>query len=369
MNTEERVLLALRRGEPDRVPVFIYLNPYTDNEFTGDSSYAGVLEACRQYADVIYDWGFPTGFFCSAAELPSESRDIGSGVTEHAIHTPEGPVTHLTAPNWQGGGEKKRWICSEEDARRVLSVPFVGPRPDLAPFFETKSRLRSHSVAQASFPDPICAFAGMIAEETLALWTIEKRGLIRELLDAALERLLNILRFCLDRDVGPIYYFNGPEYALPPLMSPADFEEFVVEYDTRIVKLIHSYPGKYVIIHSHGRVNEFLGQFAAIGMDGLNVLEPPPMGDTILSDAKRRVGDKFCLIGNIQYDDIARGSKEKVACLVKEAIRQGAPGGGFILSPCASPYEHPLPQKAGENLIHYLAKGREYGKYPLQTGV
>jgi uroporphyrinogen decarboxylase len=94
-------------------------------------------------------------------------------------------------------------------------------------------------------------------------------------------------------------------------------------------------------------------------------LEPPPIGDVILSDAKRRVGDKMCLIGNIQYDDLARQSPGRVEELVKAAIRQGAPGGGFILSPCASPYERPLPAKAAGNFIHYLKTSRKYGAYPL----
>jgi len=241
-------------------------------------------------------------------------------------------------------------------------VPWPAP---MAAFRRARSRLREKAVAQATFPDPLCVVGDMTDAETLAAWTIEQRHLLRELLDAAAERVLEALRYCLDAGVGPIYYFNGPEYALPPLMSPADFEEFVVGYDSRPMRLIHSYPGTYVIVHSHGRVDKFLERFAAIGMDGLNVLEPPPMGDTVLTEAKRRVGERLCLIGNVQYDDVARKSKDHVARLVREAIRQGAPGGGFILSLCASPYERPLPKKASDNLIHYLVKGRQYGKYPV----
>lgn len=152
------------------------------------------------------------------------------------------------------------------------------------------------------------------------------------------------------------------EYALPPLMSPRDFEEFVVGFDKPLVDLVHSYPGTRAVIHSHGRVNAFLERFAAIGIDGLNVLEPPPQGDTVLVDAKRRVGDQLCLIGNIQYDDIVRGTSEGVERLVREAIRDGSPGGGFILSPCASPYESPLSPKGSDNLITYLVKADEFGR-------
>ena len=97
----------------------------------------------------------------------------------------------------------------------------------------------------------------------------------------------------------------------------------------------------------------------------MNVLEPRPIGDTDLADAKIRIGDRVCLIGNIQYDDIARGSEAEVEQLVAEAIEQGAPGGGFILSPCAYPYEQPLPKKASRNLVRYLEMGRKHGRYPI----
>ena len=355
------MLAALRREQPDRVPVFLFLNPYGDRWYTQDPSYASVLAACEALEDVVYDWPFPSGFFHTAAELTTERRDQGSGVTEHVIHTPRGPITKVTAPSWRGGGAVKRWISTPEDARRVLSVPYEPSRPDLGPFLQERERLRGRAVARMGFQDPIC-MAGLVDEEALAVWTIEERALLRELLDTCFQRIRDELRHCLEGGLGPIFHFSGPEYALPPLMSPRDFEEFVVAYDTPLVELIHSYPDRYVIIHSHGRVSRFLERFAAIGMDGLNVLEPPPIGDTRLADAKRRIGDRVCLIGNVQYDDLARGSKEKIERLVREAIRDGAPGGGFILCPCASPYERPLPAKAAENLIHFLRMGRKWGE-------
>jgi len=278
--------------------------------------------------------------------------------------TPRGPVSAITRADWRGGGTVKRWIVTPEDAARVLSIPYVPPRPDLRPFLETRERLRARCVAQVTFCDPI-GLAGWVDEITMATWTIEQRPLLRQMLDVALERLLDQIRYCLEHDVGPNYDFNGPEYALPPLMLPRDFEEFVVEYDTLLIDLIHSYPDRWVIVHSHGRVNRFLERFAALGLDGLNVLEPPPIGDVILAEAKRRIGDRVCLIGNIQYDDLARGTPEQIEALVRDAIQQAGPGGGFILPPCASPYERPLPPRAAANFIHYLKMGRKYGGYPL----
>ena len=362
MTSEERVLTALRCEQPDRVPVFLYLNPYVESWYSGDGSYADVLEACRQYGDAVYDWGFPSGLCHTAAPVEAESRELGNGQTEHVRHTPAGPITSITRADWRGGGTVKRWITTPDDVERVLSIPYVPVQPDLTGFHETQARLRGTCVAQVTLADPVCT-ADIIDEQTLAIWTIEQRPLLCRLLDTMHQRIRDELATCLDNGIGPIYYFNGPEYALPPLMSPGDFEEFVVEYDRQLVELVHSYPDTCVIIHSHGKVSRFLERFAAIGTDGLNVLEPPPLGDTDLADAKRRIGDRVCLIGNIQYDDLARGDQSQVERLVADAIRQGAPGGGFILSPCASPYEQPLSERAAQNFIHYLETAHRLGGY------
>lgn len=362
MNTEERVITALKKGQADRVPVFIYLNPYKENAwYCKDPSYGELLEATAQYADILHDVHFPWGFLHNAVALEEEFKDLGNGVTEHTIHTPKGPLVEHTRADWRGEGTIKKWICEPRDVERLLSLPHVSPRPDWKPLLAERERLKGRATMQMTFPDPICS-AGLIDDNSLAIWTVEERPLLKQLFDVAYERVYEELRYCLEGGVGPLYYFNGPEYALPPLMSPADFEEFVVAYDQKLVDLIHSYPGNYAVIHSHGKVSNFLEQFARIGMDCLNVLEPPPMGDTILSDAKKRIGKKVCLIGNIQYDDLARGSPTQIEHLVRDAISQGAPGGGFILSPCASPYERPIPKQASDNFIHYLKMGRKYGE-------
>ncbi|MBT3378266.1 MAG: hypothetical protein HN742_38440 [Lentisphaerae bacterium] len=363
MTTEQRVLTALRCEQPDRVPVFLYLNPYCQSWYSDEPSYGPVLEACAQYADIIYDWYFPSGFFHTAARLERESRALANGAREDIIHTPAGELRSLRAPDWRGGGTLKRWIVDPEDVDCLLSIPFVPSRPDLTPVLNARKQTRW--VVQATFSDPI-GLAGWVDETTMALWTIERRDLLRAMLDEASRRILTELEYCLQHGVGPIYYFNGPEYALPPLMSPTDFEEFVVAHDTKLVELIHSYPGNHVIIHSHGRVSNFLERFAAIGTDGLNVLEPPPIGDTRLADAKERIGSSVCLIGNIQYDDIARGDEQSIERLVAAAIAKGAPSGGFILSPCAYPYERSLSEEKSKNLVHYLKMGRKYGEYPLR---
>ena len=372
MTSEERYLTAIKGGQPDRVPVLTWLNPLVPRWATGigeevDPSAAGyskVLEACLQYADLVYDW-YPTQglFWMSACDLQMRSERIAPERVKTTIHTPKGELTRVVADGPRGGVEK-HWVESAQDVERLLSIPYIPPRPPLKEFLQTRQRLRGESVGQVTLPDAVSGLL-VIKPQLRSLWTITERDLLVEMMDVYFDRIMDLLDYLLENDIGPVYYFNGPELALPPLMSPGDFDEFVVEYDRQIVGKVHEF-GKVTQLHCHGRVNDFLERFVEIGTDSLNPLEPPPLGNVVLAEAKRRVGGRVCLIGNIQYDDLARASADEVEVMVRESIREGGPGGGFMLSLCAAPYEVPLPPKIGENLIHYVRMGNRYGGYPLQ---
>jgi uroporphyrinogen decarboxylase len=93
-------------------------------------------------------------------------------------------------------------------------------------------------------------------------------------------------------------------------------------------------------------------------MDIIATLTPPPVGDVDLAEAKKRVGDKTCLKGNIDLIYVLlKGTPELVRKSVREAIDAAADGGGFILSTSDSIREGtPV-----ENVRAYSEAAREYG--------
>lgn len=360
MTTEERVLTALHREQPDRVPVFLYLDPFTQNWATQDPSYAEVMACAKEYADIIYEWAPDFGFFFSSGVAVS-AEETDNQLTWR-VATPAGELTSILQRKWNGGwGETKFWLETPQDMERILSLPYQPLQPNIDEFLETRKRRKGQAIAQVTLPDPV-GMVGMIKPEELAVWTLTERALLTTFIREAYQRIRELVSRLLENDVGPVYYFNGPEFAIPPLMSPNDFEDFVVAYDKPLVDMIHA-AGKLVIIHSHGKVNRFLERFVAISTDGLNVLEPPPMGDVDLADAKRRVGADMCLIGNIEYDDLAKQTPERIDAMVKKCIEQAGTGGGFILSPSANPYESPITPQTAANFIAYMKAGRKYGVY------
>jgi uroporphyrinogen-III decarboxylase len=186
--------------------------------------------------------------------------------------------------------------------------------------------------------------------------------LLQHLLDEMGQRCLEYARRLLEAGVRDVFGLNGPEAATPPFFSPARFDDMVVRYDRPLVDVAHAY-GCAVVVHCHGPMNAVLERFAAMGVDALHPLEAPPMGDVTLADAKRRVGDRICLMGNIQIGDIMACTGAEIVEMTRSAIACAAPGGRFILTLSATPFERVLSPRTLQNLMVMIETALEYGSY------
>jgi uroporphyrinogen decarboxylase len=141
------------------------------------------------------------------------------------------------------------------------------------------------------------------------------------------------------------------------LMSPTHFDEFIGPYLKELVDFAHE-KGIRAIKHSDGNLWPVLDRLADMGLDGLHPLQPE--GGMELKDIKERIGDKVCLLGNINCGDLlSSGTEEEVEQAVKKAIDDAAPGGGYILT--SSNTIHPGCKP--ENYIAMVRATHKYGKY------
>ena len=66
MSRRERLLTAIRRGVPDRVPLKLWgVNPYARPD---EPSYQVIYDLAERYADPVIGWGIGWGTFCSATQ-------------------------------------------------------------------------------------------------------------------------------------------------------------------------------------------------------------------------------------------------------------------------------------------------------------
>ncbi len=124
-------------------------------------------------------------------------------------------------------------------------------------------------------------------------------------------------------------------YKSGPMLSPDTLEDFFGDGYRQITATAHRH-GARIAIHCCGNTTDLLEKFIDWGFDGAHALEPSA-GNTIAA-AREKVGDRLCLIGNI---DITRtlvdGTREEVEAETRAAVRD-ARGGGFIVSPA---HTHP----------------------------
>ena len=116
----------------------------------------------------------------------------------------------------------------------------------------------------------------------------------------------------------------GDDYAYKTgtIMSPALFREFVLPGLTEVVRNIKT-GGAYCVKHTDGNIWAILEDLVNTGIDGIGPLEPGAGMD--LGKVKRAVGDRVCVVGNVDVDLLCRGSAEEVhratRALITSAVR------------------------------------------------
>jgi uroporphyrinogen-III decarboxylase len=154
----------------------------------------------------------------------------------------------------------------------------------------------------------------------------------------------------------------GAEYATPPYLPPECFAEYVVPYDREMTELIHRHGG-WARIHCHGKIANVVEHLLAIGADSLDPVEPPPQGDIEFAEAKRRLGERMTLMGNLELAMLETASAEQVRAEVRKTMKAGRPGGRFVLMPTAAPIDVPLNKRTEENYLAFMETAKELGEY------
>lgn len=166
-------------------------------------------------------------------------------------------------------------------------------------------------------------------------------------------------------EMGADVLLTGDDYAnrKTSIMSPDHFRAFCLPYLREIVETAHRC-GKPFIKHTDGNIWPLLDDMVAAGIDAIDPLEPIAAMD--IGEVKARYGDRVAVCGNVDCGELlSRGSPEQVVEAVKETIAKASPGGGHILA--SSNSIHPAVKP--ENYRAMLDAGRRFGRYPLDDAL
>ena len=119
-------------------------------------------------------------------------------------------------------------------------------------------------------------------------------------------------------------------------ISPQFYREFVLPFEGEIARAVRQ-QGVHIYTHTCGAIADRLELIFDAGVSGIECLDPPPLGNVELEDAKRRTRGRGFIKGNIDsVNTLLYGSTEKILEDVRRRIEVGKEGGGFILSTACS---------------------------------
>jgi len=184
-----------------------------------------------------------------------------------------------------------------------------------------------------------------------------------ELIDALVEKVGTLISQCIERMlqydcVGAIWVTDDLAYKQGPIIAPDMLRKYVFPWHKKYVEMIHD-KGLPALLHTCGNPKTLFDDIIKARYDALHPLEANSVN---IYDAKKEIGRKICLCGNVDLSYmLTRASEDEIREDVKRLIRTLAPGGGFCLGSSNSiPNYVPLEK--------YLAMNRaclEFGKYPI----
>jgi uroporphyrinogen-III decarboxylase len=137
------------------------------------------------------------------------------------------------------------------------------------------------------------------------------------------------------------------------LISRDNYSEFVLPYERQIISQVGSrHPAIKIYTHTCGAIGDRLDLMLETGTDGIDSLDPPPLGTVTLEDAVPQLRGKAFIKGNIDpVNTLLYGDEEKVRAAVLQRFDAAKQGGGYILSTACS-----VPPRARPELIEYMTE-------------
>lgn len=116
------------------------------------------------------------------------------------------------------------------------------------------------------------------------------------------------------------------------LLPPRIMEEVAYPFYQKMIRQIKAHKDVPVILHTDGYIYDALDKIVECGFDGLQSIQPSAGMD--IGRVKELVGDKLCLIGNVDLNHLLPfGTPEEVEAEVKKLVSVAGPE-GFVLSTC-----------------------------------
>jgi uroporphyrinogen decarboxylase len=361
MTSKERMLAAIERRIPDRLPVtthhvmpyFLetYMHGISNDEFFDYFGLDPIRWLVPHKPDPskgeYYD---PTQGNVEKGEsrrISSDTWRIGSEklpnseytTIRYRIITPNGSLTMVTQSN-----EHTTWV-TEHLIKHKCDIDVIGeyvttPQCDVDVVnrevveFGDRGLIRGHICCFDIYGQPGCwqDACCLVGTEKMIMATYDDPEWVHALLKILQARKMGFIRSLQGAHYDILELGGGG--ASTTVISPKLFRKFVAPYDSELIRLTHDV-GQRIVYHTCGGMMPILEDIADMQPDTMETFTPPGMGaDVDLAEAKKRIGEKVCMIGGFdQGYYFQRSTPEETRAAVRKCFEAAGGNGGYILAP------------------------------------
>ncbi len=343
MNSRQRIASAFQRGIPDRVPVWclLSLEHIIRNGTPGGKIPVTIEELVRAECNITRRYNFDG----MLVYFPGVAAGTDIEATLHQfLAAPQPDQSHDFASanpeNWQ---PKSTDFKNSDFYSSHLTREIMGPDYHIGGWSAD-----GFSYAVQWFPS--------LSDAMIASFTEPEK--FRKLVDYFDDFAMAWARAQIELGKLDSIQISSP-YAGSTFISMNAYRQLVFDSVSKLATTVKE-AGGIPYLHTCGNINDRLEVFAETGVIALECMDPPPLGDTTLGDAKQRVGDRLALKGNLDSVNVLLQADEQTfKNVVRDTIRTGMAGGGYILSSACSV----APDVPPERVAHLVELADEYGRY------
>ena len=125
-------------------------------------------------------------------------------------------------------------------------------------------------------------------------------------------------------------------YAGAGFLGRPQYEQFVLPYERELIAKFKQQFDIPIYTHTCGAIGDRLDLMMETGTNGIDTLDPPPLGTVELAEAVSQTKGKIFLKGNLNPVELLLGTPEQAFAAARQRLEIAAPGGGYILSTACS---------------------------------
>jgi len=369
MNGRERIAAAMRRKMPDRTPVMcqLALGHYFLNAglpphqiwFTSEGFAEALVKLQRRYrfdGILVNMPGRPTDILKEVAsvEATNEGERLAWRNGDVTLVPWDDSPYHIPAETSRPQRADFETLDPEHLENvdglagytwNTYHVPYLagkrtpGPLSEIPDyFFRTidlvKAQVGDETSIHGEVFSPFTHYMELLGYEQALMGLVTDPGKAHALLDRLTEASVTWAGAQARHGVDAVLISSA--FAGGSFISRKMYSEFVVPYERRVTEAVKA---EHVPVYTHtcGKIGDRLDLMTETGTQGIDTLDPPPLGNVELANAKRLIGDELFIKGNVNSVALlAYKTQEEVIAEASRCLRDGAPGGGYILSTACS---------------------------------